>query len=296
MKELWPKLQQLLPTLKMRLRASVRRRLAVDIMALSTGLRAAAMLDYVPCTPLMLQQLSQLLFHISQEVHEVADLRVLHMEGCGYLIHPSYLLEYMDRSLNSPSQLFFVVLDDDSPRKACQAEHEGIVKNLSGIQQRISSLLVQDVKSCSLTGTQESNGENATTNVIEAGNSTSGSGILLPTLNGWLLGYPVVYFFVEENASRAGRCVAGGAVQLHQVLVSSSLLNPSNFQSDAELTYEEDELLSFTVPSDLSPSGLGEDWAQLFLQKVTESVERACVVWSSVRMEVTTRKMEFMVL
>lgn len=52
----------------------------------------------------------------AQEVHEVADLRVLHMEGCGYLIHPSYLLEYMDRSLNSPSQLFFVVLDDDSPR------------------------------------------------------------------------------------------------------------------------------------------------------------------------------------
>lgn len=53
---------------------------------------------------------------------------------------------------------------------------------------------------------------------------------------------------------------------------------------------------SFTVPSDLSPLGLGEDWAQLFLQKMNESVERACDVWSSVRMEVTTRKMEFIVL
>lgn len=52
----------------------------------------------------------------AQEVHEVAVLRVLHMEGCGYLIHPSGLLEYMHRSLNTPSQLFFVVLDDDSPR------------------------------------------------------------------------------------------------------------------------------------------------------------------------------------
>lgn len=55
-------------------------------------------------------------------------------------------------------------------------------------------------------------------------------------------------------------------------------------------------LCSFTVPSDLSPSGLGENWAQIFLQKVTESVERACNVWSSVRIEVTTRKMEFIVL
>lgn len=51
-----------------------------------------------------------------QEVDEVAALRVLHMEGCGYLVHPSYLLEYMDRSLSSPSPLLFIVLDDEIPR------------------------------------------------------------------------------------------------------------------------------------------------------------------------------------
>lgn len=55
-------------------------------------------------------------------------------------------------------------------------------------------------------------------------------------------------------------------------------------------------LCSFTVPSDLSSLGLGENWAQTFLQKVNESVERACDVWRSVRIEVTTRKMEFLVL
>lgn len=37
-------------------------------MALITGLRAAVMLDYVPCTPPMLQQLCELLFHLSQVV------------------------------------------------------------------------------------------------------------------------------------------------------------------------------------------------------------------------------------
>lgn len=51
-----------------------------------------------------------------QEVHEVAALRVLHMEGCGYLVHPSYLLEHMKRSLGFPSPLLFIVLDDDIPR------------------------------------------------------------------------------------------------------------------------------------------------------------------------------------
>jgi hypothetical protein len=112
----------------------------------------------------------------------------------------------------------------------------------------------------------------------------------------------------------------------------STVLNPSNFQKDAELIYDEDELLrseflpsvllpsesllwccirwsqswsmhrlwsglcSFTVPVDLSPLGLSEDWAQLFFQKVTESVQRASDVWKSVRIEVTTRKMEFIVL
>lgn len=301
MRELWLKLQQLLPQLKMRLRASVRRRLALDIMALSTGVRAAVMLDYMPCTLAMLQQLCQLLLHISQEVHEVAALRVLHMEGCGYLIHPTYLLDHMNRSLSFPSLLLFIVLDDDIPRKASQTEQEAIVKNLSGIQQRISSLLL--VQSCSLADTQESKGESllevpegAVPSVIAAGDPTSGSGVLLPTLNGWLLGYPVVYFFLEENASRAGWCVTSGPVQLHQVLVSSTVLNPSNFQKDAELMYDEDELLSFTVPVDLSPLGLSEDWAQLFFQKVTESVQRASDVWKSVRIEVTTRKMEFIVL
>lgn len=304
MKELWHKLQQLLPQLKMRLRASVRRRLAIDIMALGTGVRAAVMLDYIPCTPAMLQQLCQLLLHVSQEVDEVAALRVLHMEGCGYLVHPSYLLEYMDRSLSSPSPLLFIVLDDEIPRKASQTEQETIVKSLSETQQRISSLLlVQSVNTCSLTGTQESKEtsllevrEGAVPNVIAVGDPTSGSGILLPTLNGWLLGYPVVYFFLEENASRAGRCVGSGPVQLHQVLIGSSLLNASNFQKEAESICDEDELLSFTVPNDLSPLGLSEDWAQLFFKKVTASVQRASDVWKSVRVEVTTRKMEFIVL
>lgn len=66
------------------------------------------------------------------------------------------------------------------------------MKSLSETQQRISSLLlVQSVNTRSLTGTQESKEtsllevrEGAVPNVIAVGDPTSGSGILLPTLNG----------------------------------------------------------------------------------------------------------------
>ncbi|XP_024384049.1 uncharacterized protein [Physcomitrium patens] len=235
--------------------------------------------------------------------NEVGALRVLHMEECGYLIHPSYMLEYMDRSLQSPPQLLFVVLDDDIPRKASQVEHEAIVQSLLEIQQKLSSLfLAQNVSSCSLDDSQEFKRENLSAeapvetapSVLEAG-ITNGSGILLPTLNGWLLGYPVVYYFKEENTSKAGRCVTSGPVQLHQVLISSTFLNSSP-QKAGELTYDEDELLSFTIPNSISPLNFSEDWSQLFLQRVAISVQRASNVWTSVRMEVTTRKMESMVL
>ena len=54
------------------------------------------------------------------------------------------------------------------------------------------------MKSCSLTGAQESEGESflevpesAVPNIIAAGDPTSGSGILLPTLNGCV--------FLSEN-------------------------------------------------------------------------------------------------
>lgn len=81
----------------------------------------------------------------------------------------------------------------DRSQKACQAEHESIVKSLSEIQQRISSLLVQNVNS------QESNGENATTNIIAAGNPTSGSGVLLPTLNGYVGIFPTHQLCLQFN-------------------------------------------------------------------------------------------------
>lgn len=54
-------------------------------------------------------------------MENVRALRVLDMEGCGYLVHPAYLVGFMERSLISSSELVFVVLDDSSPRVCMHA-------------------------------------------------------------------------------------------------------------------------------------------------------------------------------
>lgn len=53
-------------------------------------------------------------------MENVRALRVLDMEGCGYLVHPACLVGFMERSLISSSEPVFVVLDDNSPRVCMQ--------------------------------------------------------------------------------------------------------------------------------------------------------------------------------
>lgn len=54
-------------------------------------------------------------------MENVRALRVLDMEGCGYLVHPAYLVGFMEQSLISSSEPVFVVLDDSSPRVCMHA-------------------------------------------------------------------------------------------------------------------------------------------------------------------------------
>lgn len=91
----------------------------------------------------------------------------------------------------------------DGWQKASQVEHEAIVQSLLEIQQKLSSLfLAQNVSSCSLDDSQEFKRENLSAeapvetapSVLEAG-ITNGSGILLPTLNGYVL-LPEIYFYL----------------------------------------------------------------------------------------------------
>jgi len=302
MKRLWPALQQLLQRLKLRLRLSVRRRLALDVMALTTGLRPVVMLDYITYSTSTMQQLCQLLLHLSQEVENVRALRVLDMEGCGYLVHPAYLVGFMERSLISSSEPVFVVLDDSSPRKASAAEQGTIMKNLSGVRQRLSSLLVaQETEPCFNPNTKDSSGANHQRVVSEdavgpgllvAGNITCDSGILLPTLNGWLLGYPVVYVFTESRASWAGQCVGSDTLHLYRILVNSPLLPTLTSQGSGGPMHDEDDLLSFTVPCSLSLLGSAEVWVKVFFELIARCTEQSPEVWMSARLEVTERRME----
>jgi hypothetical protein len=43
-------------------------------------------------------------------------LRVLNMEGCAYLVHPLYMLDFMEQTLNASCQIMFVSLDENLPK------------------------------------------------------------------------------------------------------------------------------------------------------------------------------------
>ncbi len=53
---------------------------------------------------------------------------------------------------------------------------------------------------------------------------------------------------------------------------------------------------SFSVPSELSPLASFEPWAKVFFVELSRSVQRACHVWMSVRLEVSSRKMDVVAL
>jgi hypothetical protein len=53
---------------------------------------------------------------------------------------------------------------------------------------------------------------------------------------------------------------------------------------------------SFSVPSELSPLASFEPWAKVFFLELSKSVQRACHVWMSVRLEVSSRKMDVVAL
>ncbi|KAH8954690.1 hypothetical protein BDL97_08G093300 [Sphagnum fallax] len=295
MKHLWDSLQQQVSQMKLRLRASVRRRLALDILAVSTGVRSVVLLDYLPYNPPFLRQFCDLLQHLSQEVIEMVLLRVLDMEGCAYLVHPLYMLDFMEQSLNASCQIMFVSLDEDLPKRVCQAEHEIVVKHLCVVKNQLSSLLLAHSNFNTEEPSRHKEAEDKLP-MLEAGSILSNSDILLPTLNGWLLGYPVVYIFKRERASHAGRCLAAGTLHLYQVLVSSILPGIIKPEGNAEMLLDEDELLSFSVPSELSPLASFEPWAKVFFVELSKSVQRACHVWMSVRLEVSSRKMDVVAL
>ncbi|CAI0441007.1 unnamed protein product [Linum tenue] len=103
--------------------------------------------------------------------------------------------------------------------------------------------------------------------------------ITVPTLNGWLLGYPVVYLFGKEFISEAICNLSTKNLHLFRILVRRG--NAASSKGS-----QPEELMSFSVPYELSMRGRKEPWAEAFLERLQCKWQSCKQTWVSLEMEV----------
>ncbi|XP_030969396.1 uncharacterized protein LOC115989716 isoform X1 [Quercus lobata] len=280
-----------LSLIKWRLKSQSRRRLEIDILALCTGMRPVVMIDYGGKMPELQERLCALIKLIQKQSPIFEHLKVMVIEDMIYLIHVKGLSEYVRSSLSLEVPLLFVDLEHDPPKMITQAENSPVGMQLISIQKFFSTLFPQDgIKDDLLPCHRTESMGDATSSTHELVTSQSSEFIDLsscmhdtlvtvPTLNGWLLGYPVVYLFSTEHIADAIYNLSTKSLRIYKILVCRNAAPSKGSQLE--------ELLSFSVPYDLSMGGSKEQWAEAFLAHMQEKWERCRPAWSSLQMEVS---------
>ncbi|XXG62195.1 hypothetical protein AAC387_Pa05g0608 [Persea americana] len=293
-------LDSCIPRVKWRLRAAARRRLETDILALCTELRPVVMVDYGGKMPELQENLCAVLHLCHKEMSVLQPLRVMVIEDMIYLIHVKGLADYALSSLSSCSQLLFVDLEQDPPMMLLQTQQNIVASQLTSIQKLFSSAFsVNEIKDDALPDVplpmkneRVESSEQAADGLSHVGELVAyqssvfidfsscmqDTEVTLPTLNGWLLGYPIVYLFSKERVADAVYNLSTKPLNLFKVVVGR---NKTSSKGPCQ-----EELLSFTVPYDLSTAGENEPWAVAFLTHMQAKFERCKQTWRYLRMEV----------
>uniref|UniRef100_A0A5B7B4A1 Uncharacterized protein n=1 Tax=Davidia involucrata TaxID=16924 RepID=A0A5B7B4A1_DAVIN len=283
-------LESSLSQTKWRLKPASKRRLEIDVLALCTGMRAVIMVDYGGKMPELQERLSAVLKLSQKESSIFEHLRVMVIEDMIYLIHVKGLADFVKSSLNSERELLFVDLEQDPPKMITQAEKSSVVMQLVSVQKLFSLVFPADGMNNDLLPSNrtdsianaESSAEPITSKsseFIDLSSCMKDTEITVPTLNGWLLGYPVVYLFGKDHIADAIYNLSTKSLHLFKILVCRN--STSNKGSRQE------ELMSFSVPYDLSLEGSNEPWAQAFLACTKARWESCKQVWGSLQMEVS---------
>lgn len=258
-----------------RLKSSSKRRLQLDIIALITRMRPVVMIDYGGIMPQLQHQLSSLLRLAQNESQIFQHLRLMVIQEMIYFIHVTEITDFVNSSLDS--KLLFVDLEQESPQLITEIEKSQLAMQLVSIQKIFSTVFssneeakLMDDAHCSHSSSVE---------CIDLSNCMENTDILVPTLNGWLLGYPVVYLFGKDHISDAIYNLSTKYLHIFQVFVCRN----SNLNKGSQT----EELLSFSVPYDLSTRGSKEQWAEAFVAQMQAKWERCPNVWKSLKMEVS---------
>lgn len=322
-------LDRCLIQMRWRLRPPAKRRLTLDMVALCTRLRPVIMVDYGGKMPELQEQLYHLLCHAKKESLILHFLRVMVVEEMVYLIHVKSMVEHMHLSLNKRFPLQFAVIDQGPAKLALLEEEKSVVGEFLSIQNLFSSVMpnhIQDLidmpsQSSSLLHisdeTSSTSSETSPCNLdqqeglklistvgsldsdsrltskafelIDLSQCLNGTRISPPTLNGWLLGYPVVYLFNREHVAEAASNLSTGPIHLFKILICSKV----SFGKEAP---KEEELMSFSVPVELSSLGKEEPWAETFFMQMLEKMNRCKEVWRYMKLEVTKCTLQSIVL
>ncbi|XP_043811601.1 uncharacterized protein LOC110613980 isoform X2 [Manihot esculenta] len=307
-----------LSNIKWRLKSPAKRRLQLDVLALCTEMRPVIMVDYGGKMPELQEHLCALLKLCQQESAIFERLRVMVIEDMIYLIHVRALAEYVKSSLNSKVELLFVNLEQDPPKMVTQAEESSLVAELLRVQNLFSLFFPLNgldndlLSSCHMKDTAD-NTESSTNKPITSWSSEfidlssclQDSQVTVPTLNGWLLGYPVIYLFSKEHIADAIYNLSTKYLHIFRISVSSfqgfwDLMPTLQFNlpkpkvTDCEQRNispnkgsQPEELMSFSVPYELSMGGSKEPWAEAFLAQMQSRWKKCKSVWKPLQMEVS---------
>ncbi|XP_026438942.1 uncharacterized protein LOC113337473 isoform X2 [Papaver somniferum] len=288
--------------IKWRLKPAPRRRLHTDILALCTGMRPVVMVDYGGKLPELQERLCSVLQLSQKESSVLRSLRVMVIDDMIYLIHVKELAEYVKSSLNVDIELHFVDLEQDPPKfqdvnqtlfqMIAQSEHNSNAKELVSVQRFFSTVFPVDgmdkelfppptmdhvVNNKSIVG--EISTSQSSSEVIDLSCCMQDCQVTIPTLNGWLLGYPVVYLFGRDHIPDSIYNLSTKSLQLFQISIHSGGTSTSGPRQE--------ELMSFSVPYSLSMEGQNEVWAEAFLARLLAKLETCKHVWASLKMEVS---------
>ncbi|XP_020532003.1 uncharacterized protein LOC18448772 isoform X2 [Amborella trichopoda] len=262
-----------------RLRAASKRRLILDVLALCTGLRPVVMVDYGGKVPELQERLCSVLNLVHKESSFFLPLRVMIIEEMVYLVHIEGFSQHVLSSLSLQWQLQFVDLDQDPPKKedhVCVFVHEMqlIPKNKVAFSSEGTNNLFMGA-----TPSRDVLVPSQPSQCIDLSSCLENSKVVIPTLNGWLLGYPVVYLFSKEHTSHAVCNLSTRPLHIFKILVCRK-------GASARENSQEEELMSFTVPYELSTGGRNEAWAQEFLTHMLLKIAKCKNIWRHLRMEV----------
>ncbi|KAH9606889.1 hypothetical protein KSS87_019723 [Heliosperma pusillum] len=314
--------------IKWRLKPSSKRRLEIDVLALCSRMRPVVMVDYGGKMPELQDHLFSLIELLHKESTFFEQLRVMVIEDMIYVANISEFAEYVTWSLSSDAKQFFVDLEHDPPKMVLADDQTSAVKGLVSVCHLFSSVFTRDgVNYNAIQGQSEDHLKHSESSshdkiselseVLDLSSCLQDYQITIPTLNGWLLGYPVIYLFGKDHIADAIYNLSTKPLHLYRVLfrrIASEIqcnlpslikhlffwmcISQMNAKNKQNITFTTtgnpshanpsplEELMSFSVPYDLSINGRNEPWAETFWLQIQAKQERCKQVWRSLQMEV----------